>query len=243
MLSEKQLLANIENAKKSTGPTSQAGKDRSRLNAYVHGLSLQTRIMPEEEMKLFNQFSEGITAEFNPATLNEQQLAQSYASFQWRINRCAAIEENMFTLGLMAEVAENLQLEHPQAHTAASYAKTFREEAKEFDRLSMYNQRLLAGAAKVLKELQQLQAERRKREESDMCDAANIYENYKRAGGTFDPQAKWVRSDNRRNRGPPPPPKPQKSQICRRGGQKGSRQHRLYVCIFAPNQGEQKENQ
>ena len=189
MISEKQLAANRANAQKSTGPKTPEGKQRSSLNAFIHGLSGQTKIMPEEEMKLFQQFSDGIVTSLRPADAVESQLAQSYAGFQWRINRAAAIEDNMFTLGLMEEVAENLNIEHPEAHNAASYAKTFRQESREFDRVSLYNQRLVAGAAKVLKQLQQMQAERRKREQAEMSDAVTIYENHRRAGMAFDPQA------------------------------------------------------
>jgi hypothetical protein len=39
MASEKQIKANRANAKKSTGPKSDAGKAISRLNAMTHGLT------------------------------------------------------------------------------------------------------------------------------------------------------------------------------------------------------------
>jgi len=189
MISDKQLAANRENAKKSTGPTSPEGKERSALNSFRHGCSKQTRIMPEEEMQAYFEFTGPLAAGFNPEGVNECQLAQQYADYQWRIQRIAAIEDTMFTLGLIEEVAENLQIHHAEAHVAASNAKTFRQEGKEFERLSMYNQRLVTGAAKVLRMLQQIQAERRKREQAEMADAAVIYKNFRLSGGKFDPQA------------------------------------------------------
>ena len=39
MASERQILANRQNAKKATGPCSAAGKKRASLNAYRHGLT------------------------------------------------------------------------------------------------------------------------------------------------------------------------------------------------------------
>jgi hypothetical protein len=189
MLSEKQLEANRANAQKSTGPQTQAGKDRSRLNATRHGLTSQVTIMPEEDMEAFNQFILGLVATLEPANVMEQQLAQSYANYQWRINRAAAIEENMFALGIMEEVAENLNFEHPQAHNAASNAKTFRADAQEFARLSMYAQRLVNQADRVLRQLVHLQSERKKRQQSEMAEAVAIYKIHRAQNAAFDPKS------------------------------------------------------
>src|SRR5208282_1033846 len=46
IVSERKIAANQENAKKSTGPRTQAGKDRSRANALKHGLCASA-IVPE----------------------------------------------------------------------------------------------------------------------------------------------------------------------------------------------------
>jgi hypothetical protein len=189
MLSEKQLAANRANAQKSTGPATEAGKQRSRLNATRHGLTGQTVVMPHEDMEAFNNFTAAIVASLQAVGALETQLAQSYAGFQWRINRAAALEETMFTLGIMEEIAENLNIEHPEAHNATSNAKTFRADAKEFDKLSMYSQRLVNQAGKVLKQLTQLQAERRQREKSEMAEALAIYKAHRAQNATFDPQA------------------------------------------------------
>ena len=114
MLSEKQLEANRANSQKSTGPTSQEGKERSRLNAFRHGGA--ARLVPEEEMEAFLEFTNPIVAGFNPVGANEIQLAQQYAGFQWRIQRISAIEDTLFSIGLVEGSAGNLQIQHPQAH-------------------------------------------------------------------------------------------------------------------------------
>jgi hypothetical protein len=44
MATEKQILANQQNAKHSTGPRTEAGKRRSRRNAIRHGLTVETVI-------------------------------------------------------------------------------------------------------------------------------------------------------------------------------------------------------
>ena len=45
--SEARILANQKNASKSTGPTSTAGKERSRQNSLKHGLSGQGIVIAE----------------------------------------------------------------------------------------------------------------------------------------------------------------------------------------------------
>jgi hypothetical protein len=45
-ISEAQLKANRENATRSTGPRTEAGKNRARLNGLRHGLSGHTVVMP-----------------------------------------------------------------------------------------------------------------------------------------------------------------------------------------------------
>jgi hypothetical protein len=55
MASDKQLQANRANAKKSTGPRSQGGKSRSRLNSRKHGLTAKTLIIVGECADDFDQ--------------------------------------------------------------------------------------------------------------------------------------------------------------------------------------------
>src|SRR5215207_9762253 len=47
MVSSKQAAANGVNARRSTGPRSIAGKARSRVNAFKHGLALPASALPE----------------------------------------------------------------------------------------------------------------------------------------------------------------------------------------------------
>ena len=82
MLSEKQLKANQANAKKSTGPKTTTGKQRSRLNAVRHGLTGQVVVLPSEDMEAFNKFAAAIVDSFKTADAAEAQLAHSYAGLQ-----------------------------------------------------------------------------------------------------------------------------------------------------------------
>src|SRR6202050_2900049 len=126
MLSEKQLEANRANAQKSTGPRTDEGKKRSCLNATRHGLTGQVVVLPHEDMEAYNKFIAAIVATLEVADAHQQQLAVVYANLQWRINRAAGIEDTMFTLGIMEEVAENLNIENAAAHNATSNRKISR---------------------------------------------------------------------------------------------------------------------
>jgi hypothetical protein len=187
MPSDKQLQANRENAKKSTGPITEAGKRRSSLNAVRHGLTGQVVVLPAEEIEAYTQFSTPIAEGLETVGALEIQLAAMYTGFLWRINRAASVEDNMFGLGHMEQVAENLNIEHPEAHNAATHAKTFRNEYKAFDRIGLYTQRLVNNANKILKQLKDIQAERRRRELQEMDEAARLYQFHRMQELAFDP--------------------------------------------------------
>src|ERR1017187_3588824 len=187
MPSDKQLEANRRNAQKSTGPTTEAGKRRSSLNALRHGLTGQVVVLPEEEIEAFTKFAPPIAEGLETVGALEIQLAEMYTGFLWRINRAGSVEDNMFGLGHMEQVAENLNIDHPEAHNAATHAKTFRNEYKAFDRIGLYPQRLVNKPNKTLKQLKDIQAERRRREQQQMDEAARIYQFQRMQEQTFDP--------------------------------------------------------
>jgi hypothetical protein len=172
----------------STGPTSALGKQRSSLNACRHGLTGQTIVMPDEDMQAYNAFIRKMVESFAVADAVEQQLATAWASFQWRINRAGAIEENLFTMGNIAGSADNLQLEHPQVHNAMCNLKTFRDDPQQLGRIALYSQRLVNQAEKCLKQLRDLQAERKRMQEKEITEAADIYKLHREQGLEFDPK-------------------------------------------------------
>jgi hypothetical protein len=187
MPSDKQLAANRRNAQKSTGPTTEAGKRRSSLNAIRHGLTGQVVVLPAEEIEAYTRFATPIAAGLETVGALEIQLAEMYTGFLWRINRAASVEDNMFGLGHIEQVAENLNIDHPEAHNAATHAKTFRNEYKAFDRIGLYTQRLVNNANKILKQLKDIQAERRRREQHEMDEAARLYQFHRMQELAFDP--------------------------------------------------------
>ena len=184
MPTDKQIEANRRNAKKSTGPRTTEGKGRSALNALRHGLTAQVSVMPEEERVAFEAFTTPLIETFKPANPVETQLAVLYATYQWRLNRIAAIEEGLFALGTQEN---HLALDHPETHTALANAITFSQSPKSFEHLSLYSNRLLAQSEKALKRLKELQAERKALEAKDLAEAALIQRYLEAEGLPFDP--------------------------------------------------------
>lgn len=74
MMSRKQLEANRANAKRSTGPKSDAGKTRSRMNALKHGFSSQEIVLEGEDADQFDALRAQLEAEFDPNSVIERRV-------------------------------------------------------------------------------------------------------------------------------------------------------------------------
>lgn len=163
--------------------------DKSELLATRHAYTGQVHVLPEEEFEAFNKLTRDIVNSLTPVGALELQLAQCYATLQWRINRAAAIEDNLFTLGGIEGIAANLHADHPQVSTALGNARTFRTHAAAFVHISVYSQRLLRQAETVLKRLLQLQAERKQSRRDQLAEAARLYQLHTMHSAGFDPQS------------------------------------------------------
>src|ERR1017187_8577406 len=91
---------NRENSLKSTGPKTEAGKQKSSLNALRHGLTGQTVVLPTEDLTAYEKFTQNFHTDLKPVGALEIQLVQSLADDAWRLNRAKAMETNLFALGL-----------------------------------------------------------------------------------------------------------------------------------------------
>ncbi len=96
MVSEKQLLANQQNALCSTGPRSAAGKAVSSQNAIRHGLRAQNIIIPGEDPEEFDQFRQLMLEDLVPAGAMEVFLADRIVASLWKLHRAGRIESDLF---------------------------------------------------------------------------------------------------------------------------------------------------
>jgi hypothetical protein len=72
MTSARQIAANRSNAAKSTGPTTEQGKQRSRRNALRHGLTAETVISTRENAQDQMAFEGAIAADSMPNRLSNE---------------------------------------------------------------------------------------------------------------------------------------------------------------------------
>ena len=104
MATEKQIIANQQNAKHSTGPRTESGRRRSRRNAVRHGLTAETVIDILEDAADYRAFERAIKSDYSPQTAIEGQLVSRLASLLWRLRRAVIIES-----GLLNMQAETMQ--------------------------------------------------------------------------------------------------------------------------------------
>ena len=96
MSSLKQIEANRCNALKSTGPTTDEGKERSRCNAVRHGLTAETVIADLEDAADYQAFEAAVIADYDAQTAVERELVLRLASVLWRLRRAIGIESGIF---------------------------------------------------------------------------------------------------------------------------------------------------
>jgi hypothetical protein len=104
MTSFRQNEANRRNASKSTGPTTEEGKQRSRSNALRHGLTAETVIVALEDDEDYKEFEAAITADYDAQSAVERELVLRLASLMWRLRRATTIETGLFEI--QADVGE-----------------------------------------------------------------------------------------------------------------------------------------
>jgi hypothetical protein len=183
-----QYTANRLNAEKSHGPTSPTGKSRPSMNALRHGLTARVVVLPTEDMDAYNAFSKEIVDSLDPQTPVERQFAQTVADNQWRINRIRSIEDGMLGMGHF-EAAGDFDCPSPEIHSAMTAARAFRDDSKSFVNLSIYEQRLHRSMKESLRQLRELQTERRQREKTEMDDAIRLPKTQQMKGLPIEPEA------------------------------------------------------
>jgi hypothetical protein len=186
MPSPLQYAANRLNAEKSHGPTSPEGRARSSMNALRHGLTARVVVLPSEDMDAYQAFSKEIVDSLDPQTPVERQFAQTIADNQWRVNRIRSIEDGMLGMGRF-EAAGDFDADNPEIHSAMTAARAFRADSKAFVNLSIYEQRLHRSMKEALRQLKELQAERRERRKTEMDDAIRLLKTREMKGLPFDP--------------------------------------------------------
>jgi hypothetical protein len=98
MTTFRQIEANRRNARNSTGPVTEEGKQRSRCNAVRHGLTAETVIGALEDAEDYQAFQAAIVADYDAQSAVERELVLRLASLLWRLRRATTMETGLFEM-------------------------------------------------------------------------------------------------------------------------------------------------
>jgi len=171
VLSDAKLAANRENAQKSHGPVTDAGKAAVRLNAYKTGLTGVTVVFPGDDFAFYAEHVRSYETQFEPVGPEESALVQSIADIRWRLDRIPGLEQAILTTGAVNAIAENPSLAAPSAHLVLELAIR-RLHEKELRNLHLQENRLARRREREVAELNRLQDARRAKEEEKLAEAA-----------------------------------------------------------------------
>ncbi len=166
---------NRANSEHSTGPITEAGKQRSSLNALRHGLTAQTVVLPTEDLDAYQSHLKSFTTEYHPKGATECNLVQALADATWRLNRIPTLEASLLS------VAPDDDL------TGTALLAFLERQAKAVAVFSIHSQRLSRQIEKTAAQLRDVQGTRLWKESNDMDALLYITEMYENRGETYDP--------------------------------------------------------
>ncbi len=161
----RRILANRENAKKSTGPKTQAGKDRVRFNACKNRLSGHDNLFEANEFPSYLEIGEALVTELRPVGMLEIQLAQRIIDTNWLLNRATATEMNLFNKSMMMSVNEERCQDEDSTRTEVIMAQTagYRKDCEgpnTLEKSGRQQTRLSRMYFKLIEELERFQTRR-----------------------------------------------------------------------------------
>jgi hypothetical protein len=189
MPSMDQLVPNLANAQHSTGPKTEKGKHRTRLNAYRHGLTGQICLLTADEQQAFDQHCTGIRESLEPVGPLEIELAQSIAEDHWRLKRARALETGIFALGQLGALPTSDRDDPAQLpiDEALSRARTWVAKGENFQLLALYEQRIHRAIQKNMAEFRTLRAERKAIRQQALEEAQLLAQLAYSKGEKYDP--------------------------------------------------------
>jgi hypothetical protein len=144
--------------------------------------------MPTEDLQAYQRHTKSFTDEYNPKGATEANLVQALADTSWRLNRVAALETNLLTLGITHDPGPTINAPQ-QIQDALSIVSALESQSKALSNLSMHSQRLSRQFDRTVTQLRDLQKIRRIKEKSDLDNLIDIIKLYESTGKTYDPSA------------------------------------------------------
>jgi hypothetical protein len=184
--------------KEGTGPSApktETGTQRTRLNAYKHGLTGQIHILTAAEQTAFDAHCKSICEALAPVGALEIDLAQAIAEGRWRLKRARAIESSIFAtgqLGLLDFPVAPATTEDPAQRLLEEtllQARTWLSKNDNFLLLALYEQRINRTIERNMAELRTLRAERKAAREQALEEAVLLAQLAESKGEKYDAAA------------------------------------------------------
>jgi hypothetical protein len=173
---EAQITANQANAEKSTGPTTEAGKARSSLNAIKTGLTGRILLIPEHDAPIYQKHLDRFFAKYSPATDDEHDLVQSIVDDEWRLLSIVPRETGIWALGRDVCAALVVHEKDPNRREGLLLAHISLVYKSELSNLALQERRLTNKIEKNVAKLEALQKERTDARLKEMAQAKRSLE-------------------------------------------------------------------
>ena len=172
-ISDARLAANRENAQKSTGPVTPAGKAKASLNAVKHGLTGATVMFANaEDAKNYRRHVSDYEQQFQPVGREESALVQSIADIRWRLATIPVLELGVIALGSAEIIDTDPDYWNQPENQTKLVLKVRRGNEKELRNLALQENRLARRRERETAELHTLQAARKAKEEETLAAGA-----------------------------------------------------------------------
>jgi hypothetical protein len=166
MASKRQTAANRLNAKRSTGPQSPEGKDRSSQNAITHGLSAKASLLPNESPEEFYSLRGSVIDALKPEGVFELEFVERITNLLWRLRRIPDFEVALLSSIEADERSYRTYHLDESVHLISGKAvETFLRKDLS-GKLSRYETTMQRQLTSLLKELRDMQKRRKDGEKS-----------------------------------------------------------------------------
>jgi hypothetical protein len=140
MASSKQNLANKNNARKSTGPKTELGKEKVSMNAIKLGIYAEHHVMVGEDIEQYKGYVDLMFKTFEAFDAISGLIIQQIISIGWRLQRIPQIECGVFGIEMS---------EYHRSYNSPSFVKIKHKEFHQTIKKDLDRRSELMGAAYV----------------------------------------------------------------------------------------------
>jgi len=169
MTTKRQILANRQNAQRSTGPITPEGKAVVAQNAIKHGLFTEKTVILAEDPADFDRHRRTLLAGLKPVGPLETLLAERVVALAWRLLRTGRIQAEALDVlnpnldwDYYSDAPLNYNRQEPQPPLVLgrTIVKDFTRKCSTMERLLTYECRMEQSLYKACFELERLQLRR-----------------------------------------------------------------------------------